>query len=203
MIHCLRRTQEACKVAGLKAFVVIVDFKKAFDSPPRSALWECLEWSGCPPDLLSVLMALHQDPRGKLSGSNTFFRVMRGVRQGCVLGPTLFINVLEYCLSIAGDEGTGIKMHCVPKPHLTLPPDLQGTVFCNGRGAYTDQVYIAGVCSDLLSAALDKVQAVCGAVGLDISSDKTDWMYLNNLCPDELAACDVKRSTGDKCCERV
>ncbi len=96
LIHSLRRAQEGCKRAGLKAFAVFVDFEKAFDSPPRKALWECLEWAGCPLDLLAVVMAIHEDPRGKVCGAKSAFRVFRGVRQGCVLGPTLFIVLLEF-----------------------------------------------------------------------------------------------------------
>ncbi len=86
---------------------MFIDFAKAFDSPPRDAIWECLEWSGCSPDLLAVNMAIQTDPREKLQGSNEneCFRVTSGVRQGCVLGLTLFIIVLEYCLHLAGTEG--------------------------------------------------------------------------------------------------
>jgi hypothetical protein len=78
LIHVLRRTKEACRAAGVKNYAVFVDFVKAFDSPPRAAIWECLEWLRCPPDLLAVIMAIHNDPRGKLKGSNDYFRVVYG-----------------------------------------------------------------------------------------------------------------------------
>jgi hypothetical protein len=95
LIHIVRRAQEACRLANLKAYAVFIDFKKVFDSPPREALWECLEWAGCPQDLLLVIKAIQQDPKGKICGTDAVFKVMRGVRQGCVLGPTLFIILLE------------------------------------------------------------------------------------------------------------
>jgi hypothetical protein len=44
LIHALRRTQEACHRDNIKAYAVFVKFAKAFDSPPRAAIWECLEW---------------------------------------------------------------------------------------------------------------------------------------------------------------
>jgi hypothetical protein len=59
LIHVLRCTQEACRAAGVKAYAVFVEFAKVFNSPPRAAIWECLEWLGCPPDLLAVIMAIH------------------------------------------------------------------------------------------------------------------------------------------------
>ncbi len=55
LIHVLRRAQEACRLSNLKVYAVFIDFKKAFDSPPREALLECLEWAGCPQDLLMVI----------------------------------------------------------------------------------------------------------------------------------------------------
>ncbi len=67
--HALRRRQEACRRANVKAYGVFVKFAKAFDSPPRAVIWECLEWSGCPPDLLAVIMAIHNDLRGKSKGA--------------------------------------------------------------------------------------------------------------------------------------
>ncbi len=100
LIHVVRRAQEACRLANVRSYAVFVDFAKAFDSPPRKALWECLEWAGCPPDLLAVIMAIHEDPCGKLCGTTELFRVLRGVRQGCVLGPTLFIILLGDSISI-------------------------------------------------------------------------------------------------------
>jgi hypothetical protein len=50
-----------------------------------------------------------QRPEGEIQGSIECFRVARGVRQGCVLGPTLFIIVLEYCLRLTGTEGIGLQ----------------------------------------------------------------------------------------------
>ena len=49
--------------ASLKTVAVFVDFEKAFDSPPREAIFECLEWIGCSPDILAVIRAIHLDPR--------------------------------------------------------------------------------------------------------------------------------------------
>ncbi len=90
-----RENRSTSQLIQVKAYAVFIDFAKAFDLPPIAAIWECLEWSGCSPDLLAVIMAIHADPRGKLQGSNKnkCFRVTRGVRQWCVLGPTLFISV--------------------------------------------------------------------------------------------------------------
>ncbi len=158
MIHVLRRTQEACRDANLKTFAVFIDNKKAFDSPPRAALWECLEWAGCPPDLLAVIMAIHKDPTGKLCGTNEFFRVMRGVRQGCVLGPAVFILLLEFCLRKADLGDLGVWFECVAKTQLPPPPDLREVRFKVFRGEFADDIFLVGTSPVARSQALDRLQ---------------------------------------------
>jgi Reverse transcriptase (RNA-dependent DNA polymerase) len=97
-IHLLRRAQEACRRADYKSLAVFIDFQKAFDSPPRGALLECLQYIGLPPDVVAMVAAIHENPEGRVAGTAAWFKVARGVRQGCVLGPTLFIVLLDFCL---------------------------------------------------------------------------------------------------------
>jgi Reverse transcriptase (RNA-dependent DNA polymerase) len=65
-IHVLRQIPEACRSADLKAFAVFIDLEKAFDSPLRKALYKCLDWIVILSDLLSMIMAIHECPRGKV-----------------------------------------------------------------------------------------------------------------------------------------
>jgi len=69
-----------------------VDFKSAFDTVHRDALWVLV--IGIHPDIVSILKQLYGSMRASMklnNGSLTdFFDVSVGVRQGCVLLPTLF-----------------------------------------------------------------------------------------------------------------
>jgi hypothetical protein len=197
--------QEACRYSNLKAYAVFVDFKKAFDSPPREALWECLDWVGCPPDLLLIIKAIHQDPKGKIIGTNAAFRVLRGVRQGCVLGPTLFVILLELCLRMVKMEGIGIEFACSGSKHLTCPPDLQGLKFRLSRGVFADDLFLVGLCPVALSSVLSKIQKITGDIGLDISVAKTEWMYLHCPNSEQLMECQRRRkaSPAGVCCEEI
>jgi hypothetical protein len=146
-VQCeFRENRSTSQLTQVKAYVVFIDFAKAIDSPPRAAIWECLEWSGCPPDLLAVIMAINTDPRGKLQGSNEneCFQVTHGVRQGCVLGPTLFIIVLDYCLHLAGTESIDLQFRCVDKGGMPLSPDICNLVFTAGCCIFTDDVVLYG-----------------------------------------------------------
>lgn len=202
-IHVLRRIQEACRNADLKAYAVFIDFEKAFDSPPRGALYECLDWIGVPSDLLAMVMAIHKEPKGKVCGTSAWFKVGRGVRQGCVLGPTMFIILLEFCKRMAGLSDLGIRFGCVTKEQVQTPADLSGATFQVGSGEYADDVFLVDTSPASLTAALARLQTVCSGIGLHISVSKTEWMYLHNPSQDELAGCRAQRSQTAHCCDHI
>jgi hypothetical protein len=202
-IHVLRRIQEACRSADLKAFAVFVNFEKAFDSPPRKALYECLSWIGIPSDLLAMVVAIHECPRGKVRGSSVWFRVARGVRQGCVLGPTMFIILLEFCKRMAGLNDLGIRLKCVDKKQIRFPMDLSEAPFRVRSGEYADDMALVDTSPASLSSALSRLQSVCGCLGLNISVGKTEWIYLHNPDAASMGECSSKRTQLTHCCERI
>jgi hypothetical protein len=148
-------------------------------------------------------MAIHADPRGKLRNTSEFFKVPRRVRQGCVLGPTLFIILLEYCLHCTATNGIGIKMRCIAKTGLALPRDLLGMEFMACRAENADYLWALGNCPLRLSIWLSKLQEVCGSIGLDVSVSKTtEWLYLSNPNSSETDACCDARKAGP-CCVQI
>ena len=93
MIFVLRQIQEKCREQNMGLYAAFVDLTKAFDTVSRDGQWKILARLGCPPKFLTILSQLHEGQRGQakhngsLSGS---FPIFNGVRQGCVLAPTLF-----------------------------------------------------------------------------------------------------------------
>ena len=74
----------------------IVDFKKAFDSISHDKLWMTMMDMGYPLHLIDLLTKLYKKQLAKVKLTGTlseWFRVKKGVRQGCVLSPYLF-NIL-------------------------------------------------------------------------------------------------------------
>ena len=93
MIFVARQLVEKAREHQDLLFTLFVDLRKAYDSVPRLALWQVLEKSGVPPQMLKIIASFHEDMQaevrigGVLSES---FRVRNGLRQGCTLAPTLF-----------------------------------------------------------------------------------------------------------------
>ena len=147
-------------------------------------------------------MVIHNDPQGKIQRSIECFRVARGVRQGCVLGLTLFIIVLEYCLRLTGTEGIGLQFRCLERKGIPIPPDLLGLSFLAALAQYADDLKMFGTNPDRLSRALDRLHAICRSIGLNVSVSKTEWVYFHNPDKAEMAACASHRANGP-CCNKI
>ena len=202
-IHVLRRAQEAVRSADYLTIALFVDFKKAFDSPPRGALYECLTWIGVPSDVVAVIAAIYENPKGKVVGTKAWFKVSRGIRQGCVLGPTMFILLLEFCLRMTDLSDIGVVFRCARRSTLPLPADLETVSFTLRYGGYADDIVLFGPSAEALSEALRRIQEVSGSIGLDINVGKTEWLYLHHPQQEVTAGCEERRRQKQVCCERV
>ena len=120
---------------------------------------ECLKWVGCPPALLEVL---------------------RGIRQGCILGPTLFGLLFDFLLHLADLGLLGVELTCQNKRELSCPQDILGQDFKEEKFGYADDLALVSMCLDNLSSALQKLDSICSPIGLKISVKKTEWLW---LCP--------------------
>ncbi|XP_059064423.1 uncharacterized protein LOC131856598 [Cryptomeria japonica] len=92
-------------------FYCFVDFKKAFDTVPRVKLWKRMEDLGIPIHLRVVVHGLYEEVKVKIrtfDGLSESFRSDIGVKQGCMLSPTLFglyIDTLEEWLNSRDADG--------------------------------------------------------------------------------------------------
>jgi hypothetical protein len=129
--------------------------------------------------VIAVIQAIYDDPKAKIAGTSQWFRAARGVQQGCVLGPIMFTILLEFCLRLAKLEDIGISMRCIGRAGLPLPTDLQEVQFRISYGGFADDIVLFGVDEEHLQLALESIQEVTSRIGLDVSPEKTKWVYLN------------------------
>ena len=90
---------------------VFIDFKKAFDRVWHEALWATMKKYNISKDLIEVIQELYNNASSAVfhNGSiGDWFRTTVGVRQGCLLSPTLFNIFLEKIMEDAlyGHKGT-------------------------------------------------------------------------------------------------
>ena len=93
MVFSLRQLQEKCREQQMPLYIAFVDLTKAFDTVSRPSLYKVLKRIGCPPTLLQLIISFHEDMTACIQYEGNIsdrFDVKSGVKQGCVLAPTLF-----------------------------------------------------------------------------------------------------------------
>ena len=85
------------------------DFKKAFDQVWHKGLWNIMRYFNIDEHLISIIENLYNKANSAVIINNTigdFFSTSVGVRQGCLLSPTLFNIFLEKTMQDALKEHT-------------------------------------------------------------------------------------------------
>ena len=61
MIFSLRQVQEKCREQRMPLYITFIDLTKAFDLVGRRGLLEILKRIGCPPRILNIITAFHEE----------------------------------------------------------------------------------------------------------------------------------------------
>lgn len=122
LIFAARQIQEKCREKNQPLYALFVDFTKAFDSVDRDALWTVLGKLGCPPKFINIVKSLHFGMRARVrhcGTTSTDFTVDTGVKQGCVLAPTLFsLYLTAICMEAFRNSEDGVPIQYRLDGHL-------------------------------------------------------------------------------------
>ena len=107
----IKKTKEFQK----NSYFCFTDYAKAFDCVDHNKLWKILKEMGIPDHVTCLLRNLYagQEVTARTGhGITDWFQIGKGVRQGCILSPSLFNLYTEYIIRNAGlDEAqAGIKI---------------------------------------------------------------------------------------------
>ena len=115
MIFAARQLQEKCQEQHQDLFTTFVDLTKAFDTVSREGLWKIMAKYGFPPTIITMIHQFHDGMMAHVvddSETSKEFPVSNGVKQGCVLAPTLFSLMFSAMLTDAfthDDPGVDIR----------------------------------------------------------------------------------------------
>ena len=87
--------------------MIFIDLSKAFDTVDISTLWILLRRYGCPETFVKLIQEFHDGMAGSVSVGGTItdpFEISHGLKQGCVLAPTLFTLFLGAVLSAKSEH---------------------------------------------------------------------------------------------------
>ena len=141
-----------------------VDYRQAYDSIHRPALWNILRYFKIPEKLIRVIRSLYNNSRGrvKVAGELTeVFGVETGLRQGCPLSCVLFNLTLEWILR-------------------HTPPSQDAVCMTNGvscdRLGYADDLDLMGETYRGRDTQMARFNQAGQKAGLQVSEEKTKVM---------------------------
>ena len=146
-------------------YFCFIDYAKAFDCVDHNKLWKILKEMGIPDHLTCLLRKLYAGQEATLRtgrGTTHWFRIGKGVRQGCLLSPCLFNLYVEYIMRNAGLEEAQAGIQIVWRNINNL--------------RYADDTTCMAESKDGLKRLLMKVKEESEKVGLKINIQKTKIM---------------------------
>ena len=97
-IFALRNIIEQCTEWQRQLYINFIDFEKAFDSVHRDSLWRILRAYGIPAHMVQLIKSFYSNYSCCMKGSNIWFEVRTGVRQGCVMSALLFNILIDWVM---------------------------------------------------------------------------------------------------------
>ena len=93
--------------------MTFIDFEKSFDSVKRETMWLTIQEYGIPRKIIQIIKILYDRFKWKISHEgklSDFIEVRNGVRQGCILSPTIFLLILDRVMKrVKGLRKRGIQ----------------------------------------------------------------------------------------------
>ena len=104
MIFTARQLHEKCQEQTVDLYMTFVDLTKAFDTVSRDGLWKIMAKFVCPPRHIAMVWQFHDGMQARVQNDGEYsgpFLVTNGVKQGCVMAPTLFSMMFSTMLTDA------------------------------------------------------------------------------------------------------
>src|SRR5574341_1142364 len=161
----IRWIMEKAREFQKNIYFCFIDYAKASDCVDHNKLWKILKEMGIPDHLICLLRNLYLDQEATVRtrhGTTDWFRIGKGVHQGCILSPCLFNFYAEYIMRNTGLEEAqaGIK--------------IAGININNLRDA--DNTTLIAESEEELKSLLMKVKVESEKIALKLTIQKTKIM---------------------------
>nr|VZI28350.1 unnamed protein product [Spirometra erinaceieuropaei] len=185
MIFAARQLQEKCQEMRTHLYSTFVDLMKAFDTVNREGLWKIMQKFGCPERFNQMVRQLHDGMMARFTDNGAVseaFAVTNGVKQGCVLAPTLFSLMFSVMLMDAyRDERPGIRIayrtdgHLLNQRRMHFQSRVSTTTV--HELLFADDCALNTTSEEEMQRSMDLFSAACENFGLVINTQKTMLMH--------------------------
>ena len=169
-IFNVRILLQKCREFHQDLYTCFIDYSKAFDCVIHEQLWKFMKEMGMPMRATFLLQTLYSSQQSCVrvkDGSSEWFKVTKGVRQGCPVSPHLFNLYTEYIWREVEDCDT----------HSFDAVQIGGRTISELR--YADDTSLFSSTPEGLSELILRDQQVSAKYGLCINEKKTKVMKLD------------------------
>ena len=172
-IHILRRIMKGFKEYQLPLNVTFVDFKKAFDSINKTTMFSVLRHYGIPETTVNAIQVLYNSSSAVIVDGSISdpFDITKGVLQGDVLAPFLFIILVDYLLGKASGNDSGV-VTCPRQSGIYSAKRLNDLNFA-------DDITLLESSMSWAQSQLTRTADAAADLGPVISAPKTEFMTIN------------------------
>nr|VZI43717.1 unnamed protein product [Spirometra erinaceieuropaei] len=185
MIFAARQLQEKCQEMRTHLYSTFVDLTKAFDTVNREGLWKIMQKFGCPERYTQMVRQLHDGMMARVTDNGAVseaLAVTNGVKQGCVLAPTLLSLMFSAMLMDAyRDERPGIRIayrtdgHLMNQRRMHFKSRVSTTTV--HELLFADDCALNTTSEEETQRSMDLFSAACENFGLVINTQKTVVMH--------------------------
>ena len=162
------RSWEKCRGHNIHLYMCFIDYSKAFDCVSHGQLWNIMRTMVFPEHLISLICMLYGNQESAVrtgAGITEWFKVGRGVRQGCILSPSLYNLYAEDIMRTALEEKVwGVKVGGVRRSNLR----------------YADYTTLLSSSKEELLRMISAVKEASQPRGLLLNVKKTQIMVIDN-----------------------
>nr|VZH93026.1 unnamed protein product [Spirometra erinaceieuropaei] len=173
MIFAAHQLQEKCQEMRTHLYSTFVGLTKAFDTENREGLWKIMQKFGCPEPFTQIVHQLYDGMMARVTNNGAVsqaFAVTNGVKQGCVLAPTLFSLMFSAMLMDAyRDERPGIRIayrtdgHLMNQRRMHLQSRVSTTTV--HELLFADDCALKTASEEEMQRSMDLFSAACGVNG--------------------------------------
>ena len=185
MIFAARQLQEKCQEQNRDLYTTFVDLTKAFDTVSREGLWKIMTKFGCPGKFITMVRQFHDGMLARVldeGDCSNAFPVTNGVKQGCVLAPTLFSMMFTAMLSDAFcNDAENMKIKFRTDGRLFNLRRLQAKTKVEEESVrdllFADDCALNDATEAQMQQSMDCFSTACDNFGLTISTKKTEVLH--------------------------
>ena len=185
MIFTATQLQEKCQEQNVDPYMTFVDLTKAFDTVSCDGLLKIMAKFGCPPRYIAMVRQFHDGMQARVQNDGEYsepFPVTNGVKQGCVMAPTLFSMMFSAMLTDAFqdvDAGFPIRYRFDGKllnlRRLQAKSKVQTDVV--DKLLYADDQAENAKSEEKMQGAVDRMSKACDNFQFTISTKKTEVVH--------------------------